>query len=270
MRWWSKERRPTSCGEMQVQGLPGAPPESPAPDPSGAGLFACAHPCRCARLSAASAGALMGAPSTATRNGPRGATKRQLRAELPAGRRSGHRLRRPARLSRVGERTAVSKGTPCAPCPPAASSSAPPGPRRPRLRPGSRLSRHRRRGPRSLGNRCRAVGARARNRHRLPAGPRRSGGHDALRPRPDAAPGHTAHLIGANGTAVDASRAAAYAKDVREGSAALQKRLTELRTGTERSARAADPVGDLVSAVQAAVSKLLGAVSALPSLPAVP
>ncbi len=25
VRWWSKERRPASCGEMQVQGLPSAP-----------------------------------------------------------------------------------------------------------------------------------------------------------------------------------------------------------------------------------------------------
>jgi hypothetical protein len=34
----SKERRPASCGEMQVQGLPGAP-SGPAPDTPGAGFF---------------------------------------------------------------------------------------------------------------------------------------------------------------------------------------------------------------------------------------
>ncbi|NIY66962.1 hypothetical protein SMALB_4995 [Streptomyces malaysiensis] len=28
-RWWSKERRPASCGEMQVQGLPSAQETSP-------------------------------------------------------------------------------------------------------------------------------------------------------------------------------------------------------------------------------------------------
>lgn len=42
MRWWSKERRPTSCGEMQVQGLPGAPDKNPALG-FRAGFFAVAY-----------------------------------------------------------------------------------------------------------------------------------------------------------------------------------------------------------------------------------
>jgi len=42
-RWSSKERHPASCGEMQVQGLPGAPHENPAPGRPAAGfLHVCA------------------------------------------------------------------------------------------------------------------------------------------------------------------------------------------------------------------------------------
>lgn len=37
LRWWSKERRPASCGEMQVQGLPSAHSRGPSPPP-GKGL----------------------------------------------------------------------------------------------------------------------------------------------------------------------------------------------------------------------------------------
>ncbi|MER5527375.1 hypothetical protein ABT075_22735 [Streptomyces sp. NPDC002677] len=71
-------------------------------------------------------------------------------------------------------------------------------------------------------------------------------------------------LATADGTALDPARAAAYAKEVQEWSDALQKRLRQLDAGgTGRSARAADPVSDLVSAIQAAVNSLLSSLTSL-------
>ncbi|MEU0971131.1 hypothetical protein ABZ357_39105 [Streptomyces sp. NPDC005917] len=71
-------------------------------------------------------------------------------------------------------------------------------------------------------------------------------------------------LTAAHGTAVDPARAAAYAKEVQEWSAALQKRLKQLKPGaSDRSVRAADPVSDLLNAVQAAVNSLLSSLTTL-------
>ncbi|MEV6764429.1 hypothetical protein AB0N16_28055 [Streptomyces sp. NPDC051105] len=71
-------------------------------------------------------------------------------------------------------------------------------------------------------------------------------------------------LVTADGSALDPARAAAYAKEVREWSDALQKRLRQLDTdGTNRSARTADPVSDLLSAIQAAVNSLLSSLTSL-------
>ncbi|MFF4897819.1 hypothetical protein [Streptomyces sp. NPDC001068] len=82
----------------------------------------------------------------------------------------------------------------------------------------------------------------------------------ALAPLLDTLPGLTA----ADGSTLDPARAAAYAKEVQEWSAALHKRLEEARAaGTGGSTRAADPVSDLVNAVQAAVSKLLASLTSL-------
>ncbi|MEU9152793.1 hypothetical protein AB0D59_20080 [Streptomyces sp. NPDC048417] len=84
--------------------------------------------------------------------------------------------------------------------------------------------------------------------------------HHALAPLLDTLP----NLTTADGTALDPARAAAYAKEVREWSDALQKRLRQLDAGgTDRSARAADPVSDLLSAIQAAVNSLLSSLTSL-------
>ncbi|MER7842048.1 hypothetical protein ABTY98_40740 [Streptomyces sp. NPDC096040] len=72
------------------------------------------------------------------------------------------------------------------------------------------------------------------------------------------------NLATADGTALDPARAAAYAKEVQKWGADLQKRLRQLDAArTDRSARAADPVSDLVSAIQAALSKLLSSLTSL-------
>ncbi|MGW2960993.1 hypothetical protein ACWDGI_21335 [Streptomyces sp. NPDC001220] len=82
----------------------------------------------------------------------------------------------------------------------------------------------------------------------------------ALTPLLDTLP----NLATADGTGVDPARAAAYAKEVREWSAALQERLRKLDAdGTDRAARAADPVSDLLNAVQAAVKSLLASLTSL-------
>ncbi|MGW4908907.1 hypothetical protein [Streptomyces sp. NPDC004270] len=84
--------------------------------------------------------------------------------------------------------------------------------------------------------------------------------HHALTPLLDTLP----NLTTADGTALDPARAAAYAREVKEWSDALQKRLRQLDAdGTDRSARAADPVSDLLSAIQAAVNSLLSSLTSL-------
>jgi hypothetical protein len=75
-------------------------------------------------------------------------------------------------------------------------------------------------------------------------------------------------LTTAQGTRIDPARAAAYAKALREWSNTLQERLRHLDTGSADRAhrvapRAADPVTDLVNAIQAAVKSLLGALTSL-------
>ncbi|MGW7242932.1 hypothetical protein [Streptomyces sp. NPDC054804] len=82
----------------------------------------------------------------------------------------------------------------------------------------------------------------------------------ALTPLLDTLP----NLATADGTGVDPTRAAAYATEVRKWSAALQERLRQLDAdGTGRAARAADPVSDLLNAVQAAVNSLLASLTSL-------
>ncbi|MFJ9348207.1 hypothetical protein [Streptomyces sp. NPDC101237] len=71
-------------------------------------------------------------------------------------------------------------------------------------------------------------------------------------------------LAAADGTTLDQAGAAAYAQQVQAWSDALQKRLKELDARvTGRSVRAADPVSDLVNAIQAAVGKLLSSLASL-------
>ncbi|MGW7546749.1 hypothetical protein ACWGKQ_37450 [Streptomyces sp. NPDC054770] len=72
-------------------------------------------------------------------------------------------------------------------------------------------------------------------------------------------------LTTAQGTRIDPAKAAAYAKAVREWSNTLQERLRNLDTGSAHRAapRAADPVTDLLNAIQAAVNSLLGALTSL-------
>ncbi|MEU8929157.1 hypothetical protein AB0D30_04675 [Streptomyces sp. NPDC048409] len=71
-------------------------------------------------------------------------------------------------------------------------------------------------------------------------------------------------LAAADGGTLDQAGAAAYAKQVQAWSDALQKRLEAAEAaGTVRSVRAADPVSDLVSAIQAAVGKLLASLTSL-------
>ncbi|MFD4509540.1 hypothetical protein [Streptomyces sp. NPDC058457] len=86
----------------------------------------------------------------------------------------------------------------------------------------------------------------------------------ALTPLLDALP----DLTTAQGTRIDPARAAAYAKVVREWSSTLQKRLRHLETGSADRAhrvapRAADPVSDLLSAIQSAVDSLLTSLTSL-------
>ncbi|MFJ3778905.1 hypothetical protein ACIPX0_45275 [Streptomyces sp. NPDC090075] len=75
-------------------------------------------------------------------------------------------------------------------------------------------------------------------------------------------------LITAHGTRLDPDRAAAYAKAVREWSSTVQQRLRHQEPGAADRAhrtptRAADPVTDLLNAVQAAVDGLLGSLTSL-------
>ncbi|MER6083270.1 hypothetical protein [Streptomyces sp. NPDC001833] len=82
----------------------------------------------------------------------------------------------------------------------------------------------------------------------------------ALTPLLDALPG----LAATQGTRIDPAQAAAYAKALREWSNTVQERLRHLDAGaTDRAHRAADPVSDLVNAIQAAVDSLLGSLTSL-------
>ncbi|MBW8795079.1 MAG: hypothetical protein JF597_16210 [Streptomyces sp.] len=86
----------------------------------------------------------------------------------------------------------------------------------------------------------------------------------ALAPLLDTLP----RLAAAQGTRIDPARAAAYAKALREWSNTVQERLRHLDAGaTDRvhraAPRAADPVSDLVNAIQAAVNSLLGSLTSL-------
>ncbi|MGY5056887.1 hypothetical protein ACWDFR_22920 [Streptomyces sp. 900105755] len=82
----------------------------------------------------------------------------------------------------------------------------------------------------------------------------------ALTPLLDTLPGFAA----AQGTRIDPAQAAAYAKALRQWSSTVQERLRHLDAGaTDRAHRAADPVSDLLKAIQDAVKKLLGALTSL-------
>ncbi|MGW1621122.1 hypothetical protein [Streptomyces sp. NPDC002172] len=82
----------------------------------------------------------------------------------------------------------------------------------------------------------------------------------ALTPLLDALPG----LAATEGTPIAPAQAAAYAKALQEWSNTVQERLRRLDAGaTDRAHRAADPVSDLVNAIQAAVDSLLGSLTSL-------
>ncbi|WP_406445232.1 hypothetical protein OHB00_48880 [Streptomyces sp. NBC_00631] len=89
--------------------------------------------------------------------------------------------------------------------------------------------------------------------------------HDrVLAPLLDALPG----LTTAQGTRIDPARAAAYAKALRVWSNELQERLRHLDAGSAGRAhraapRAADPVTDLLNAIESAVDKLLSSLTSL-------
>ncbi|MEU9449092.1 hypothetical protein [Streptomyces sp. NPDC048277] len=76
------------------------------------------------------------------------------------------------------------------------------------------------------------------------------------------------NLTAAHGTRLDPDRTAVYAQAVRKWVSALRERLRHLDTGaTDRAhrslPRAADPVDDLVNAIQSAVDSLLGSLTSL-------
>ncbi|MFF4119925.1 hypothetical protein [Streptomyces sp. NPDC001714] len=86
----------------------------------------------------------------------------------------------------------------------------------------------------------------------------------ALTPLLDTLP----NLVTAQGDRIDPARAAAYAKALREWSSTVQERLRHLDAGSADRAhraapRAADPVSDLVNAIQAAVDSLLTSLTSL-------
>lgn len=86
----------------------------------------------------------------------------------------------------------------------------------------------------------------------------------ALTPLLDTLPGFAA----AQGTRIDPAQAAAYAKALRQWSSTVQERLRHLDAGAADRAhraapRAADPVSDLLNAIQDAVKKLLSALTSL-------
>ncbi|MEU9328768.1 hypothetical protein AB0D91_34105 [Streptomyces canus] len=69
-------------------------------------------------------------------------------------------------------------------------------------------------------------------------------------------------LTALDGTHLDASEAAAHAKAVKAANAEVQEQLRQL-SDTDRSVAAADPVSDLLAALQSAVDDLLTSLTSL-------
>ncbi|MEU0947901.1 hypothetical protein ABZ379_35140 [Streptomyces canus] len=69
-------------------------------------------------------------------------------------------------------------------------------------------------------------------------------------------------LVGLNGTHLDASEAAAHAKAVEAANTEVREQLRQ-QSGTDRAAAAADPVSDLLDALQSTIDDLLKSLTSL-------